>query len=155
MLLLLLLGVLLDQVTKYLVMTHMTYLQSIPILDGVFHLTYVLNDGAAFSILEGKRWFFIVLTVVVLAVCFYFYRKMPKEQTFSRFSLVLLATGAIGNFIDRIRFGAVVDFFDFRIWPVFNVADCFVVVGVFCLAIAILWGDKIQNRSKLRDNGKD
>ncbi len=130
----LLLGVLgvtllLDQVTKIAVRASMHPSQSIPLIEDVFHLTYVRNTGAAFGLMPGKQSLFIVTTsLVLLAIALYWWRARPRGILLS-VSLGLVAGGAIGNLIDRVVAGRVTDFFDVRFWPVFNIADIGVVVG--------------------------
>lgn len=128
-------GILLDQLSKYLIQAKLEYLESIPLIPGIFHLTFVRNTGAAFSILTGKTWFFIGITFLALAFIFYLLRRLPRDFTALRIALAMLASGATGNLIDRMHKGWVVDFLDFRIWPIFNLADCLVVVAV----AIILW----------------
>ena len=137
---------LLDQGTKYLTQTYLYEGQSIPILEGIFHLTYVLNPGAAFGILANKTMFFIIMALIILGVIIYIYRQVPKEKLFLRFALALQVGGVIGNLLDRIRLGMVVDFFDFRVFPVFNIADSAIVVGVAILFIEILFFDKKEGK---------
>lgn len=119
-----------DQWAKQVVQAHMLPGMSLPVLDNIFHITYVLNPGAAFGILENQRIFFIVIALLMLALTVYFFKHIPAKFRLMRLGLSLLAGGAIGNVIDRVQTGYVVDFFDFRIWPVFNVADIAIVTGV-------------------------
>lgn len=119
-----------DQFTKYLVTSNMSEGMGIPIIDGVFHLTFILNPGAAFGILENNRWFFVVTAVSVLLFLFYYRRAIMAESKLAQLGIALFAGGALGNLIDRIRTGLVIDFFDFRIWPIFNVADIAICLGV-------------------------
>ena len=127
-------GVLLDQITKYYI-SHM-FIQGArkTIIDGFFYLTYVRNTGAGFSILQGQRWVFIVLTCIALPLFVYLYLKADPKHKLERFAYLLLIAGTIGNFIDRTLYGSVVDFLDFIIFgydfPVFNVADICITVGV-------------------------
>jgi len=130
-----------DQVSKFLVNTNMSEMESIPLIANVFHLTYVKNAGAAFSILEGKTPFFIVVTLLAAAVSIYFYYRVEVKKIWLRTGIALALGGAFGNLIDRLRFGKVIDFFDFRIWPVFNVADCAIVVGVVLICWELLRED--------------
>jgi len=125
--------IIIDQWSKYYVKTHMLPGMSIPVLDNIFHITYVLNAGAAFGILENQQMFFVIIAVVMLGVTLYFFRQIPVSFRLMRLGLSLLAGGAVGNVIDRVQTGYVVDFFDFRIWPVFNVADIAIVTGVACI----------------------
>lgn len=133
----------LDQLTKYAAFHNLQKLNTIPILEDIFHLTFVQNRGAAFGILQNQRWFFIIMTVVVLVGIVYYYTKLPKYEPygFIRISLILISAGALGNLIDRIRLGFVIDFFDFRLinFPVFNVADICVVIGTIVLTWFILF----------------
>jgi len=126
--------ILLDQFTKFVVSTSMTLNQSISIIDNFFYLTYVRNDGAGFSLLKGQRYFFIAITIFALVIFFYLY-KDAKENKLLQFCVSLMIAGTIGNFIDRLLVGTVVDFLDFHIFsynfPVFNVADICLTVGVF------------------------
>ena len=119
-----------DQFTKYLVTSNMSEGMGIPIIDGIFHLTFILNPGAAFGILENNRWFFVVTALSVLIFLFYYRRTIMAESKLVQMGIALFAGGALGNLIDRIRTGLVIDFFDFRIWPIFNVADIAICLGV-------------------------
>ena len=127
-----------DQLVKYLVTHFMSLGESIPVIAGVFHLTYVLNAGAAFGIMENQRWFFIVTAAafIILGACFYY--KLVKEGAFFRYGAMALLGGAAGNLIDRLRGGLVIDFFDFRIWPVFNIADIAIVLGVIGMILDVI-----------------
>ena len=139
--------VLIDQLTKLIVINNMELHQSIPLIKDVFHLTRYHNSGAAWGMLEGQRAFFIIITVLVVGgVCIYMSVKRPKNLMMN-FSLTLLIGGAIGNFIDRLSKGYVVDFLDFRLidFPIFNAADCFVVVGAVCLAVYLIF---LEDKSK-------
>ena len=127
----------LDQFTKYLATAYLAPVGTLPFLPGVMELRYVLNDGAAFSILSGGRWLLIVVTGVALAgIAWYLLARKPQGKM-ETVSFVLILAGGIGNFIDRVLNGTVVDFFavTFTNFAVFNVADCFVCVGVALLLI--------------------
>ncbi len=132
-----LLTVLLDQGSKLAIQEEMVLHESIPVLPGFFHITYILNRGAAFGILENQRWLFLLMAAVLFIVYGLFYRRIP-DSWLARCGTGLLLGGALGNALDRGLRGAVVDFFDFRIWPVFNVADIGIVVGV-CLLLWYSW----------------
>ncbi|WP_420840504.1 signal peptidase II [Caldicoprobacter algeriensis] len=131
----------LDQVTKYLAKTYLKPVGSIPLVQNVFHFTYVENRGAAFGILQNQRWLFIVLTVVVSAVIAYYLFARRQENIVLTIALSMILGGAIGNLIDRLRLGYVVDMLHFVLidYPVFNVADSFVVIGTILLAYYILF----------------
>ncbi len=120
-----------DQLVKYWAVTTLQAVGTIPVIENVFHLTYLENRGAAFSILQDKIWFFVVLTAVVLSAMAYALHQGAVKTTLGRWSLYIIAGGALGNLIDRVLRGFVVDLFDFRLihFPVFNVADIFVCVG--------------------------
>ncbi|CUH94198.1 putative membrane protein [Propionispora sp. 2/2-37] len=141
-LLLSILIIVLDQLTKYYVQTHMLPGMSIPLIQNVFHLTYVLNPGAAFGILEHKTAFFVVIAGMMIAGVFWFYPRIPAGNLLLRVGIAFMVGGAIGNVIDRVRTSYVVDFFDFRIWPVFNIADIAIVTGVFFIIIHIIYFQK-------------
>lgn len=128
-----------DQLTKYLAYTRLSKLGSIPIIEDIFHLTYVENRGAAFGMLQNKKWFFVVITIAVVAFIIKFISDNKQLDKPVVFALDLIIAGAIGNLIDRVRLSFVVDFFDFIIWPVFNVADICVVVGGVLLSYYILF----------------
>ena len=138
--------VLIDQLTKLLVINTIKGAETLPLIEDVFHLTYWENRGAAFGILQNQRVLFIVLTILIVsAVIIFMIAKKPKSLMLN-ISLTLLMGGAIGNFIDRALKGYVVDFLDFRLinFPIFNAADCFVVVGAVLLAIYLIFmEDKI------------
>lgn len=138
--------VLIDQLTKLLVINTIKGVETLPLIQDVFHLTYWENRGAAFGILQNQRVFFVILTIlIVLAVVIFMIVKKPKSLMLCT-SLTLLMGGAIGNFIDRALKGYVVDFLDFRLinFPIFNAADCFVVVGAVLLAVYLIFmEDKI------------
>ena len=132
----------LDQVSKYIVVSEMAYRESISVLP-FFNLTYVRNTGAAFSFLADaggwQRWFFTIIAIVISIVILIWLKKTPKAQVRLCVAFTLILSGAIGNVIDRIRFGYVVDFLDFHWagynWPAFNVADSAIFVGALLLAI--------------------
>lgn len=132
-----------DQATKYIMASILPQRAgyTIPLIDGVLHFTYAENKGAAFSILQNQRWLFISLTVVVCAVIIYAAFARPNMPLLLKISLGLILGGAVGNLIDRIRLGYVIDFIDFRIinYPIFNVADSAVVIGTVLFAYYIIF----------------
>lgn len=119
------------------------------VISNFFHITYTKNYGAAFSILQGKRYYFIIITFVVLAILiWYFYKEKPQKT--ERIAIILIISGAIGNLIDRIINGYVIDFLDFNIFgydfPVFNIADCYITIGIgLLIIIELMRGDKKEN----------
>jgi signal peptidase II len=122
----------------------MAELESIPLIRGVFHLTYILNPGAAFGMLAYKTVFFIVMTIVVIGGIMIYNHRLVGERLVLRIALGLQVGGAIGNLIDRVRSGYVVDFLDFRVFPIFNFADTAITVGVGLLILEILRQDKLN-----------
>ena len=131
--------VLFDQAVKVIVRLAMLPGESIPIIPQVFHLTYVLNPGAAFGILEHQRIFFIAAGFLVFVAAVWLYPKLRHGDRWMLYGAMALLGGAAGNLIDRIESGLVVDFLDFRFWPVFNIADIAIVTGVGCMIYAILF----------------
>ena len=137
-----------DQVSKYVVVTEMVPGESLPIIGEFFHLTYVLNPGAAFGLFAHQRWFFVIIALVLIGAVIYFYPRLKREGAMLHYGTVAMAAGAIGNLIDRIRTGLVIDFFDFRVWPVFNVADIAIVLGVIAMIYAILFQSDERERKR-------
>ena len=131
--------ILLDQLVKLYIQSTMLPGMSFPIIQDVFHITFVLNPGAAFGILANQQFFFIGIGIAILLAAVYYYSMLKKQDIWIRYGAALLLGGAVGNLIDRIRYGVGIDFFDFRIWPVFNVADIAIVVGVGCIIYALLF----------------
>ena len=132
-----------DQLSKYFAYTLLRPVGTVPIINNVFSLTYVENVGAAYGIFEGARWFLIGITVIVTVGIVIYYRRLPKTKPYNkaRFALLLITAGALGNFIDRVRNGYVVDFLQARFidFPVFNIADSCVVIGVIFFALLYLF----------------
>lgn len=122
--------VILDQFSKYIVVENMALGESIPIIEEVFHLTYILNPGAAFGMFAHNRLFFIAIAVVVIGIIIWARKEILASPWEVKAGCGLFLGGAIGNLIDRARQGLVIDFFDFRIWPVFNIADIAICIGV-------------------------
>jgi signal peptidase II len=120
---------------------------SIPVIDNIFHITYIQNKGAAFGFLQNKIIFFIFVTIIVAVVILFLLWKTRDKSNYKlfHFSIILQLGGAIGNLIDRVRLGYVVDFLDFRIWPVFNVADIAIVSGVILLSWYVIKNPEKNN----------
>lgn len=125
--------VLADQAVKYGIVSFMKMGESIPVLPGIFHITYIENPGAAFGMFANQRMIFILAALLVIVAVCAAYRRLMDESRTVRWGVALLLGGAVGNLIDRVRTGRVIDFLDFRIWPVFNIAD----VGI-CIGVALL-----------------
>ena len=140
--------VILDQFTKAVITNYFILHQSIEVIRGLFNITYIRNPGAAFGILRDvsgtfRTIFLTGISCTALIIIFFVYRNI--KDTASRIAFSLIAGGAFGNLIDRIRFGEVIDFLDFYIgryhWPAFNVADSAITVGVF-IAVLFLYRNK-------------
>lgn len=136
-------AIILDQWTKSLAVVNLKGQPAFVILDGVFEFLYSENRGAAFGMLQGRQGFFFLIAAAVIAVVGYMMVKMPLERRFIPLWLCLMfiVSGAVGNMIDRIRLGYVVDFLYFRLidFPIFNVADCYVTVSTLCLVLLLLF----------------
>lgn len=132
-----------DQLVKHWAFTTLQAQHTIPLIENVFHLTYIENRGAAFSMFArfDSRWIFVALAVVISIIIGVVLSKKIMQTATGRWSLVLISAGAIGNAIDRVVRGFVVDMFDFRLinFPVFNVADIFVVISFIGIAVSILF----------------
>lgn len=122
----------LDQATKFLIRATMSPGQSYP-EDGLVRLTYITNTGAAFGILTDQSLFLLFATLIGVGAILFYYLFPPANNLLLTMSLGFQLGGALGNLVDRLRFGYVTDFLDFRVWPVFNLADSFIVVGVSIL----------------------
>ena len=134
-----------DQLTKLWVVAQIPLYSQMEALDGLFHLTYVRNFGAAFSSFQGMRWVFVVLFVLLTAALLYEYFKKPMPfNTFERWCLAAIWGGGLGNVIDRVRLGYVVDMIEveFITFPVFNVADCFITCGCIALMVSLILFNK-------------
>ncbi len=128
---------LLDQVTKFLALRYLSDGNSIPVITNVFHLTLVPNKGIAFGFFRSHPQLLFLLITLSLIFLFIWGLRMREGTWVQRFGLALILGGALGNWLDRLRYGAVIDFFDFRVWPVFNVADSAITIGV-CLFIILM-----------------
>ena len=136
------LGVALDQLTKYLAIHHLQG-NPVTIMEGVFQLRYLENRGAAFGMLQNQQWFFLVITIITVCIVAFIYVKLPREKHFTplRICLISLVAGAVGNMIDRVRLGYVVDFFYFELidFPIFNVADIFATLSTIALIVLFVF----------------
>jgi signal peptidase II len=145
-----------DQLTKIHIDRSMQLYQSIPVIDGLFNITYLRNRGAAFSFLANASWrlpFFILITIIAVVAILVAFGKLRNDQRFAAFSLTLILCGAVGNLIDRIRLGEVIDFLDVywksHHWPAFNVADSAICVGVAMLALDMFLEERRQKHARL------
>jgi signal peptidase II len=147
----------LDQLTKIYIDRTMELHSSISVIEGFFNITYLRNKGAAFGILANSSFrlpFFILVSLVAVGVILVVIKRLREDQKLAMVSLSLILSGAIGNLIDRVRLGEVIDFLDVHYyavyhWPAFNVADSAICVGVFLLAI-----DMIQEERREKKAGK-
>jgi|SRR6056297_2781196 len=130
-----------DQIIKYYIINNFNYGQSLAIIKGVFHLTYVKNTGAAFGIFKNANNFFIIVSIIIILFLLFYRYYYFKSNIYINMSIGLIIGGAVGNLIDRILLNHVVDYLDFRIWPVFNLADSAIVVGAGFLIIYIIVTD--------------
>ena len=142
----------LDQITKFLVVKKMELGESLTIIDNFLYITSHRNTGAAWGILAGQMWFFYIVTIVVVIALVYYMQKMAKTHVLLGISLALMLGGAIGNFIDRVMRQEVVDFVDTIIFgydfPIFNVADSALTVGVGLLIIFMFFEEKLLKERK-------
>ena len=130
-----LLILILDQITKFLVVKNFELNETLPIINSIFHLTYVQNTGAGFGILKNFNFLLISISIAVIIYIFYYFKKIEDNEKLLWILLAFVLAGTIGNLIDRVRFSYVIDFLDFRIWPVFNIADSFITIGIIGLII--------------------
>ena len=128
-----------DQISKLLVVNLLTKTDSITIIKNFFYLTYINNDGAAFSILVGTRIFLILIAVLAIVMLIRYIKKNNIQNKLELVSISLIIGGSLGNLMDRVVRGYVIDFLDFKIFnynfPIFNLADTFIVIGVFLLLL--------------------
>ena len=131
----------LDQLTKLMAVRGLVEIVTIPLIEDIFHLTYCENKGAGFGVFSNHTWLLSIVTILIVAAAIvYVFVKRPKEKLLN-VAVTFMIGGAVGNLIDRIRLGYVVDFLDFR-WinfPIFNIADCFITVGAIILAVYVIF----------------
>jgi len=132
--------IVIDQLTKYLCVQFLKPVGSVDIIEGLLRFVYSENRGAAFGILQNQRWFFIVITIIFCFIFLYLLYFYKNHNFWSKLSGILIVAGGIGNLIDRIKVGYVVDFISVSFFPpIFNFADCCVVIGAICLIIYVLF----------------
>lgn len=136
----------LDQLTKYMIVKSLVIGDSVKVIKNLLYITSHRNEGAAWGILQGKMWLFYIVTIVVLVILVMFFKSEGYGKPLIQFGLSLLIAGSIGNFIDRLFRSGVVDFIDTYIFgynfPIFNVADAALTIGVIVLIIVILFEGK-------------
>jgi len=130
--------VLIDRVTKLFITDFLSFGESLPVIRGVLHMTLVHNTGIAFGFLQGKNIVLFIFPVLIILLAYNFYYYKQNNAALSHiyiFAFSLILGGAIGNLYDRINYGYVIDFIDFRVWPVFNIADSAITIGAFIIAL--------------------
>lgn len=146
-----LIGVIIDQIVKIVISSQIALNTSINIIPNFFNLTYVNNYGAAWSILTGKRLFLVLIAVITLVLLYLFFLKDKYINKYEQISYGLIIGGILGNLLDRIIYGYVIDYLDFNIFgydfPIFNIADILITVGAFLMIIEIIRGNKINERN--------
>ena len=134
-----------DQISKYFTVANIALYQDVPFLPGIINLTYVQNPGAAFSSFEGMQWLFALIFVAFTGFVLYeYFKKAMPFSKFERWCIAAVYGGGVGNMIDRVRFGYVVDMIEteFIKFPVFNVADCFITCGCIALMVSLIFFNK-------------
>lgn len=148
--------ILLDQLTKWLIVKNMELGERISVLDPWFGLLSHRNRGAAWGMLEGQMWLFSVVTIIVIGGIIYYFHKEAKGKPLFQVSLMILLGGAVGNFIDRLFRGEVVDFVDVLIpvmnyhFPIFNIADAALTIAVVMLIIVIFMEEQQEKKKKVK-----
>ena len=138
---------LIDVITKLVIDNYLALMQNITIIKNFFSLTKVYNYGASWSILTGQRWFLIILSIIIL-ICLILYQNKFKENKRNMITFSLIYAGIIGNLINRLIYGYVIDFFSFNIlgydYPIFNLADVYIVIGILLLIYAIIKKEDVK-----------
>ncbi|UOQ85507.1 signal peptidase II [Gracilibacillus salinarum] len=146
--------ILVDQVTKYLVVANMEIGDRLTVIESFFYITSHRNSGAAWGILQGQMGFFYIITIIVIGFIIFYIQKFAKDSKWLGIALAFVLGGAIGNFIDRLFRKEVVDFFDVYIgsydYPIFNIADSALVVGVIFIFIYTFFDERNQKRSNTK-----
>jgi len=136
-----------DQGSKFFIQYKMKIGDSRPIIEGIFHITYIENPRTAFGLFEYQTMFFVIAALISVILVILIYKKIIfKKDSFMYIPLTLILGGAAGNLIDRVRIGRVIDFLDFRIWPIFNFADTAIVCGMLILLVHFLFYSKEENK---------
>ncbi|SRR6056297_641133 len=131
--------IVIDQSIKYIVQNNMFLGQPYPVIEDFLYLNYIKNTGIAFGLFKNNNLFMIIIISIILLILLYFY-KQEKNKVFSlKISVTLLVSGAIGNLIDRLFYGFIIDYIDFIFWPAFNLADALIVIGSILLGIYIIF----------------
>jgi signal peptidase II len=128
-----------DRLTKYFIIKSLALGQSIRVIPDIFHITLVFNNGAAFGVLQNCALFFIIFSFAAIALILLIIFRAHQMDALLAVSLALILGGAAGNLVDRIKFGYVIDFLDFRVWPVFNIADSCISIGIALIAFSFIF----------------
>ncbi|MFZ2330659.1 MAG: signal peptidase II [Atribacterota bacterium] len=144
-----LLVILTDQVSKVWVSSTMELGESIPVINNIFHITYIQNPFSSFGLLKFSNKTFIITGLVIILIGIILLLKIARNNRLVFFSFIFLVGGSLGNLIDRFRIGSVIDFLDFRIWPIFNIADTSLNIGIFLLIIHFLFQQKDDKKSNM------
>ena len=144
----------LDQIVKLLVRQSMYIGESIPIIKGIFHITYIENQGVAFGLFSGHTEMLVVLSILILIGLLVFMWREKSHSLCLQYGVALIVAGALGNIIDRVMKASVTDMFDFRIWPIFNIADIVVCIGFLLLVIYLLFSSEDKSGESQNSNSK-
>lgn len=140
---------LVDQIVKYKIVSNILPSDSVKVIDGFFYLTHIKNRGAAWSMMQNGRIFFIILAIVgCIGIIYYLFKPIDKTL---KLALSFIMGGTLGNLVDRIVSGEVTDFFEFHfgeyVFPIFNIADIFIVIGTFIFAVFIIYSGKFEKKN--------
>ena len=136
---------LLDRASKIFVLRNLKFNEPVEVIKNIFYLTFVHNTGAAFGIFKNQTLFFIVVSILAVITIVIYIKKFLNIPFMIKIGLALILGGALGNLVDRLCFGYVVDFLDFKIWPVFNIADSAITVGTFLLILNLMTRKRVTN----------
>lgn len=137
----------LDVFTKFLVKKNIPINESLPLIKNILHITRVHNTGAIWGILQNNNLILIIISIIILIILAYYFKELTRSKA-SNFFIALIFSGAIGNLIDRIFFGFVIDFIDLRIWPVFNIADSALTIGIIGIIFLNIKNKDDKNKQK-------
>lgn len=135
-----------DQLSKFIVRRYMVLGQSKTVIKGLLSITHINNSGAAFGLLPNKQWLFLLVALAAIVTAVIYIVKNKQTSNFIQLALGLAVGGALGNLTDRFLFGKVTDFIDFHFWPVFNIADSSIFIGMFLLIIIVIIEPKTINK---------
>lgn len=135
-----------DQLSKFIVRRYMVLGQSKTVIKGLLSITHINNSGAAFGLLPNKQWLFLLVALAAIVIAVIYILKNKQTSNFIQLALGLAVGGALGNLTDRFLFGKVTDFIDFHFWPVFNIADSSIFIGMFLLIIIVIIEPKTINK---------